>query len=136
MDEQDARIAQVFGTKEVPEVSPETLLKYRQYLLDRLDRSAVLRGEEDFPWEEFYVLGPGNKAEYEKMKQTNLSYTDDCQLVGISADEYFEGNDLLAEVKRLSDGKVFEIGLSWLCTKGKGPTKQLLHDYSCWAVNW
>jgi hypothetical protein len=136
MDADEARIAQVFGTKGAPEVSQENLLKYRKYLLQHFDRKTVLTGREDFPWEEKYVIGPGSRTEYEKLKKTNPSYTDDYELIDISVDEV-EENDLLATVKRLSDGKSFEIGLSWLTTKKKmGKDHQLLDDFATWAVNW
>jgi len=135
MDADEVRIAQVFGTKEAPEVSQENLLKYRQYLLQHFDRKAVLTGREDFPWEEKYVMGPGSRGEYEKLKKANPSYSDEYELIDISEDEV-EEKDLLARVKRLSDGKSFEIGLSWLTTKKKGKDYQLLDDFATWAVNW
>jgi len=52
-------------------------------------------------------------------------------------EDQIEENDLIAKVKRLSDGKVFEIGLSWLTTKKKkGKDYQLLDDFATWVVNW
>jgi hypothetical protein len=136
MDADEARIAKVFGTKKVPEVSKKTLLRYRSYLLQQFDRKMVLTGREDFPWEEKYVIGPGSRSEYEKLKKTNPSYTDEYELIDIAEDEVKE-NDLLARVKRLSDNKNFEIGLSWLTTKEeKGKDYQLLDDFATWAVNW
>jgi hypothetical protein len=136
MDADEARIGKVFGTQEVPAVSRENLLKYRKYLLQHLDRKTILTGREDFPWEEKYVLGPFSRAEYEKLKKTNPSYTDEYELIDILDDDLPE-NDLIARVKRLSDGRVFEIGLSWLTTKTK-KTKdyQLLDDFATWVVNW
>jgi hypothetical protein len=136
MDADEARIAKVFGTKKVPEVSKKTLLRYRSYLLQQFDRKMVLTGREDFPWEEKYVIGPGSRSEYEKLKKTNPSYTDEYELIDIAEGEVKE-NDLLARVKRLSDNKNFEIGLSWLTTKEeKGKDYQLLDDFATWAVNW
>jgi len=85
--------------------------KYRKYLLQRLNRKTIFTGREDFPWEEKYVIGPGNRAEYEKLKKTHPSYTDEYELIDILENE-IEENDLIAKVKRLSDGKSFEIGLS------------------------
>jgi hypothetical protein len=136
MDADEARIIKVFETKEVPEVSKENLLKYRKYLIQHFDRKTILTGREDFPWEEKYVIGPGSRAEYEKLKKTHPSYTDKYELIDILENEIDE-NDLIAKVKRLSDGKSFEIGLSWLTTKKK-KTKdyQLLDDFATWVVNW
>jgi hypothetical protein len=136
MNAVEKRIAKVFGTVEVPAVSEQNLLSYREYLLQLLDRTAILTGREDFPWEEFYVFGPGDKEEYEKLKVTQPSYTDEYQLKDISA-SITEDYDLLAKVKRLSDGRSFEIGLSWLSTKAKKVKEyQLLDDFATWQVNW
>jgi hypothetical protein len=135
MDRDEARICKILGTKEVPEVTEENLLKYRQYILDHFDKKAVLTGREDFPWEEKYVIGPGSRSEYEKLKQTNPSYTDEYELIDIV--EETEENDLIAKVRRLSDGKSFEIGLSWLSPKNeKIKEYQLLDDFATWVVNW
>ncbi len=132
----EIRMAKVFGADEVQEVSEENLLRYRQYILQNLDRKAILTGREDFPWEEKYVVGPGCRTEYEELKRTNPSYTDEYELIDILKDVIKE-NDLIAEVKRLSDGKHFEIGLSWLAVKKKrSKAHQLLDDFSNWAVNW
>lgn len=136
MDAEEKRIAKVFGTDEAPEVSEQNLLKYREYLLLHLDQKAILTGREDFPWEEFYVLGPGDKKEYENLKRTRPSYTDEYLLTDISASTA-EEDDLLAQVKRLSDSSKYEIGLSWLTTKAKkGSDFQLLNDFATWQVNW
>jgi len=52
-------------------------------------------------------------------------------------EDIIEENDLVATVKRLSDGKHFKIGLSWLDTDNKeSKDHQLLDDFATWAVNW
>jgi hypothetical protein len=136
MDADKVRIIKILETEEVPEVSEENLLKYRKYLLQHLDPKAIFTGREDFPWEEKYVFGPGSRAEYEKLKKTHPSYTDEYELIDILEDE-IEENDLITKVKRLSDGRIFEIGLSWLTTKkNKGKNYQLLDDFATWVVNW
>ena len=136
MDADEARISKIFKTKEVPAVSEENLLKYRKYLLQHLDRKAILTGREDFPWEEKYVFGPYSRTEYEKLKTTNPSYTDEYELIDILENE-IEENDLIAKIKRLSDRRIFAIGLSWLTTKkNKGKDYQLLDDFATWVVNW
>ena len=132
----EKRIMKAFEATEIPEVSEENLLKYRRYLLARLDKKIILVGREDFPWEEIYVLGGGDREEHEELKHTNLSYTDECELVDILAEET-EENDLIASVRRVSDDKHFDIGLSWLTTKNrKSKNYQLLNDFATWAVNW
>ena len=136
MDSDEKRIAEALGAQEVPEVDERNLLKYRKYLLGRLDKGTVLTGREDFPWEEKYVIGPGNRAEYERLKKTNPSYKDEYKLVDISETETDE-NDLIAVVERLSDKKRFEVALSWLTTKNKKSKDfQPLDDFATWVVNW
>lgn len=130
------RIAKVFGPEEAPEVGKKSLLIYRAYLLPRLDRKEVLTGREDFLWEEFYVFGPGDKEEYEKLKKKQASYTDEFELIDI-LEKTIKERDLVAKVKRLSDAKKFEIGPSWLTAKMKKTDNyQLLDDFATWAVNW
>jgi hypothetical protein len=130
------RIAKVFGADEAPEVSRKSLLIYRTYLLPRLGKKAVLAGREDFLWEEFYVFGPGDKNEYEELKKSRASYTDIFVLIDIP-DKTIGDHDLIAKVKRMSDGKKFEIGLSWLTTKKKKTDAyQVLDDFATWVVNW
>jgi hypothetical protein len=136
METHEKRIAQVFGAEEVPGVSRENLLKYSSHLIRHIDQKTVLTGREDFSWEEKYVFGIGDRAEYEKLKKTHPSYTDEYELLDLSANVTLE-HDLLATVKRISDGKRFEIGLSWLTTKKrKGKDNQLLDDFAIWVVNW
>ncbi len=81
-------------------------------------------------------MGVGDRKEYEKLKKTMPSYTDEYELMGILEEE-IEENDLIACVKRLADGKRFDIGLSWLTTKvEEGKDYQLLDDFATWVVNW
>ena len=136
MDKDEKRIAKALGALEVPDVDEENLLKYRKYLLAQLGKGTVLTGREDFPWEEKYVIGPGSRAEYERLKKNNPSHTDEYNLIEILEKEV-EENDLVAQVERLSDKKRFEIGLSWLTTKDeKSNDFQLLDDFATWVVNW
>ena len=136
MDNDEKRIAEALGSHAVLLVDRENLLKYREYLLARLDKGTVLTGREDFPWEEKYILGPGSQLEYERLKNINPSGEDEYKLIGISED-YLEENDLVARVERLSDRKRFEIGLSWLTTKNKKSEDFLpLDDFATWEVNW
>ena len=136
MDKEEKRIAKALGAQEVPEVDDGNLLKYRKYLLERMDKGTVLTGREYFPWEERDVMGPGNLAEYERLKKENPSYKDEYKLIDISEEE-IEENDLVAQVERLSDKKRFKIGLSWLTTKNKkNKDFQPLDDFATWVVNW
>ncbi len=129
------RIAAVFGMEHPPEVGKDTLQVYRAYLLQHFAKDEVLTGREDFLWEEFFVFGPGDKKEYEELKKSRASYTDTFTLIDIPK-KTMGDNDLIAGVKRLSDGKKFEIGLSWLTVKKKKTnTWQMLDDFATWIVN-
>ncbi|MBM4387758.1 MAG: hypothetical protein FJ088_08470 [Deltaproteobacteria bacterium] len=133
---EEKRIAEALGVREVPVVNEENLLKYRSYLLARLDKETVLTGREDFEWEEKYVFGYGSQEEYERLKKTNPSYKDKYKLIDI-LEEGTEEDDLIALVERLSDKMRFGIGLSWLTTKDKKCNDfQLLDDFATWVVNW
>jgi hypothetical protein len=136
MDHDEKRIMQVFGTKAIPDVNRENLLKYRAFLLDNLSKKCIITGREDFLWEEYYVIGPGDKTEYENLKKSRASYTDEYYLKDILADSVAE-NDLYAVVGRLSDKKMFELELSWLKVKNEQDLDYtLLEDFGVWAANW
>jgi hypothetical protein len=75
-------------------------------------------GIEDFQWEEFYVFGPGNKMEYQKLRMNRPSYQDVFELTALVVDSDSEwsmfSDDLKAHVRRKADGKKFILGLSEL----------------------
>lgn len=62
INKQKERIAKIFP-KEIEDIfkCSETLEKYREFLISKLDNPVEVTGIEDFDWEEFYVLGPGSK---------------------------------------------------------------------------
>jgi hypothetical protein len=129
------RIAEILGRDEAPEVGKGTLQVYRVYLLRHLNKETVLAGREDFNWEEFYLLGPGDEKEYHERKKSRPSYTDDFVFIDILK-ETIDDHDLIARVKRLSDGKIFDVGLSWLTTKKKKTDAyQVLDEFAAWVVN-
>ena len=135
-DESEKRIASIFGTDDIPNVSSMTLQRYRRYLLQHLDQGIRLTGREDFPWEERYVLGHVESEEYEEFKKDNPSYKDLFELEEIIEENEPEG-DLLVRVRRLSDSKIFTIGLSWLTTADeKSSNFQLLDDFATWVANY
>ena len=104
-------------------------------MLHHLPLPIRVTGIEDFPWEETYVLGVLDQEEYRELKESQPSYTDEFDLLDIGEPE--EHEDLVAEIKRVSDGKVFKIGLSWLRTIDKKDTLYTtLNDYSVWHCNY
>lgn len=140
MDAQNERIMKIIGDPEEAD-SGEGLDAFYKYLKAHLSLPCEVTGVEDFRWEEFYILGPGNKAEYERLKKTNPSYRDRYELHEVirGSDSKWAmcgGDDLGARVRRISDKKEFILGLSELkATDKKSKNHELLNDCSVWFVN-
>lgn len=134
---QEERIKKVFHLrKEKIDKNIDTLTIYLEFINNNLDYPVKLTGIEDFIWEEFYVLGPGKAKEYEIFKKTNPSYTDIFNLESID-DEFDDHLGLIANVKRDSDNKTFQIPLADLKgTEIDSKNYQILDDYSVWCVNY
>jgi len=139
-DAQDKRIAAILG--EIKDLTfDKTIDIFYEYLKTNLSLPCEIKGIEDFRWEEFYVFGFGDHEEYDHLKKTQPSYTDHYELLGIdrnSKSEWmlFWEDDIGANVRRISDGKEFLLGLSELkATDKKSKNYQLLDDYSVWLVN-
>jgi hypothetical protein len=135
LDARFKRIAAIFDADVAPEVGKETLRTYRAFLLRHFNKETILTGREDFIWEEFYLFGPGDEKEYEELKKSRASYTDEFKLIEIP-EETIADHDLIARVRRISDGKKFDIGFSLLTTKKKGnDAYRLLDDFATWICN-
>ncbi len=141
MDSQEDRIAQILAdgdidNEEMQEKSPETIAKYLHYLKENIEFPCIVTGIEDFPWEEKYVFGYGNKKEYEKLKKDNPSYKDKFEILDFYEDEDYD-EQIMVSVRRLSDHKEFILGLDYLkAVDKKSKNYQLLDDYSVWYVNY
>jgi hypothetical protein len=121
LDKQDQRIATIFGTPEVPEVGTETLERYLNHLKQYLALPCQLTGIEDFDWEEYDVIGPGSKAEHERLRKTRPSYMDTYDLLSFE-DEVDPDEGILVHVRRVSDKKTFLLPLANLeATQKKSP---------------
>ena len=139
-DAQQGRIDAIFGNDE--ELTFEAAVeRFYQHLTQSLQLPCDVTGIEDFRWEEYYVLGPGEEGEYEKLCKTQPSYQDSFDLLSIEKEVIsewmmFGGEDLVARVRRKSDGKEFYLGLAEIEIVDKThPNYQLLDDYSVWFVN-
>jgi hypothetical protein len=136
-EKQEKRIELVFKKKvEDSSRSEKTLKIYKKLLEKELSFPVKLTGIEDFPWEEFYVFGPGDKEEYEELKKKRPSYTDTFNMIRI--DEFYdEDYGLFAYVVRIPDKKRFQLPLADLeAIDIKSKNYQLLDDYSVWFVNY
>ena len=97
-------------------------------------------GLEDFNWEEYYLFGPGDSKMYEKLKNIQPSYRDTFKVLDIKKGFYSEwvidSKDFLAHAQRISDNKMFYLGLSEIKTLDKNSKNQkLLDDYTEWFYN-
>jgi hypothetical protein len=101
----------------------------------------LVTGTEDFHWEEFYVIGPGDPKEYRKLRRTQPSYQDTYELIGVDPDVdpkwAIRHDDVAAYVIRKSDGKPFTLGLSEIEPVDKtSPAAQILDEFAVWFWNW
>ncbi|WP_347274421.1 hypothetical protein [Candidatus Kuenenia sp.] len=134
IDKQDERISAIFGG-EIPDVTEESLETYLTYLKEHIELPCELTGIEDFDWEEYYVIGPGDQKEYERLKKTKPSYTDKYDMLSL-ATEVDGWVGILVNLKRVSDKKKFTLPLAELkATDEKSKNYQLLDNYSVWFVN-
>lgn len=141
LDEQfDARIEGILGDA-LDLTSEDCVERFYEHLRKGLQLPCKVTGIEDFDWEEYYVLGPGDPEEYEKLRQDQPSYQDVFLLLGIEKGIISDwmlipGEDLAAQVRRQSDGREFCLGLSELKAVDKrSGNYQLLDDYAVWFAN-
>ena len=139
-DAQDKRTEAILGEHADSDFD-EAVGTFYEYLETHLSLPCEVTGIEDFDWEEFYVFGPGSQEEYDQLRKTQPSFQDRYTLLEITRDGgskwmLFPGEDLVAHVRRLSDGKEFWLGLAELkVTDRKSQNHQLLDDYSVWLIN-
>jgi hypothetical protein len=142
MEPQDARIKEILQGDPDEVEFDEGLRRFYEHLRKNLQLPCEVTGIEDFEWEEFYVIGPGDKEEYRQLKKTQPSFKDLYDLLAIDLDADSEwmlylGEDLGARVRRRSDRKVFCLGLAELkATERKSKNFELLDDYAVWFANY
>lgn len=133
MDAEEKRLHDILGDDNARTMQNSE--RYRAYLRKRLSLPIDVTGREDFPWEEPYVIGGWDQREYEELQKTNPSYTDTFKLQALEPPD--EHEDVVAKVKRVSDGQIFRIGLSWLCCEDEeSEAYTLLDDYGIWHTNY
>ena len=124
-----ARIENIFVSFSYSFVSLETLEHYRKFLRRHLNFPIQVIGLEVFSWEEYYILGPGEKQEYERLKLTKPSYTDIFKITSLAEHRHFYYG-IFAQVTRISDSKRFKLPLDELKSVNKKSEEyQLLEDY-------
>ena len=113
---------------------------FAKHLAEHLKLPCEVKGIEDFNWEEYYIIGPGDQAKHRWLRKTQPSFRDRYDLLrielGPSSEWMLFGDDIAAFVRRRSDGREFWLGLSELEAKRSDPAnRQLLDDYSFWFAN-
>jgi hypothetical protein len=138
-EQQDRRIADIFGTQTVLKVTEETLAIYLDYLKQHLEVPCQLTGIESrgcFSWEESYIFGRRRPKEFAQRKKQQPSYTDTYAFLSFE-EAYDPYAGLAVTVKRVSDSKRFVLPFAHLKALEKPSNNdQLLDDYVIWFVNW
>lgn len=140
LDAQDARIIAIIGDGE-DATFEECRDKYYTHLTHSLQLPCDVTGIEDFRWEEYYVIGPGDRKKHQELRKNQPSYEDIFELLSIETDAYsewmmFRGEDVAGRVRRKSDGKEFYLGLAEIqAVNKKSKNYQLLNDYAVWFAN-
>ena len=98
LDKQDQRLADIFGTPDVPDVDTETLERYLAYLKQHLEFPCQVTGIESFEWEESYLYEEGSEKEHERLRKTRPSCLDKYELVSF-ANEIDPEDGMLVNVK-------------------------------------
>src|SRR5881628_1317069 len=118
---QDKRLAAIFGTQTVPKFTEETLAIYLDYLKRHLEFPCQLTGIESlgcFAWEASYIFGRKRPKEYAQRKKKEPSYTDIYTFLSFE-EEYDPYAGLAGKVKRMSDSKRFVLPLAHLKAREK-----------------
>ena len=140
LDVQDVRIEEIVGGDEELTFD-DCLEKFYDHLRSSLQLPCNVTGIEDFRWEEYYVIGPGDPEEHERLRKNQPSFEDTFELLAIEEDVYsewmmFHGEDVAGRVRRKTDGKEFYLGLAEVeAVDKKSKNYQLLNDYAVWFVN-
>lgn len=131
---QEIRIEHILGEDNL-KVSYQSLTVYRTHIQNSIEFPCDVTGREDFPWEEIYIYGSGDKNEYAELKKSQPSYTDIYTFMSFD-NQIDDKNGLMVKVKRLSDSKPFVLPLADLKVTGTTSSNhELVHDYAVWFVN-
>ena len=131
----ESKISQILGTEDI-DVTLETIVKYFDYLKQNIQLPLQVTGLEDFPWEEYYVIGNGSPKEYARLKKTQPSYTDTFT-INEWKNSLIQDNSISVNMCRVGDRKKFLLPLEDLKVVDETSANyQLLDDYIVWVVNY
>jgi len=134
MDDHDKRVQKILG----PEYwrNKESARIYLDFLRKKVKFPCRVTIIEEYPLEELYSIGGLNKEEYERIIKGDLPFAIIYELIELFERESAD-DDIYAKLKRLTDLKIFEIGLSWLeCLDTADENHQLIKDYVIWFSNY
>jgi hypothetical protein len=133
-DDREQRIEKILGPDNLT-VSLKSLTLYRDYLRRHLDMPCTMTGIEGFPWDNKYVFGYADEAEYEALKRDHPSHADVYELKRFE-DLIDEDAGILVKVKRVKDNRRFILDLAWLkAVDASSGNQGLLEDYSAWFIS-
>jgi len=138
--QQDQRIEAILGEAYYGDFA-EAVEVFFKYLQKHLQLPCEVHGIKHFDWEERYAFDGDSPKEYARLKKTRPSYTDAFEILEIERSlnlewMVFGEEDIAVHVRRKSDGKTFDLGLSELEVVDKtSPNHQLVADYAGWFVN-
>ena len=87
-DAQDARI-QTILSDEQNQSFEDAIDRFYQHLTTSLQLPCDVRGIEYFDWEEYYIFGPGDASEYQRLCKTQPSSEDTFELIAIEKDRSY-----------------------------------------------
>ena len=92
LDAQDVRVADILGDMlgNTEFTFEDCVAVFCRHLANTLQLPCDVTGIEDFRWEEFYVVGPGDKKEHEKLRRNQPSYEDIFELLAVEKEAYSE----------------------------------------------
>ena len=108
----EEKLEEVLGTTTF-KVNQTNLKKYLKYLKQNLAIPCLVTGVEEFEWEEYYTVGPGSQKEYQKLKKTQPSYTDEFNILKLDNKLDVE-HGILAVLERTTDNLKFTLPLAEL----------------------
>ena len=133
-EEEEKRISEILNTS-VPSVNLRNLKTYYKHIKGNLPKGIILTPAESFTWEEPYIFGDWSEVEYEKLKKTQPSSSDEYKFIKLE-DDIHDEMGLMLKVKRITDNKMFHIPLWDLEVADENSDYYLLvSDYSSWMTN-
>jgi hypothetical protein len=133
----EQKLEKVLGNTNL-EVNQNNLKKYLKYLKQNLTIPCLVKGIEEFEWEEYYTMGPGSKQEYRKLKKKQPSYIDKFNLLKLELDNKLDTKDgILAVLERTKDNLNFTLPLADLqAVVEDSVDAELLEDYAMWFFSY